>query len=347
MNTKPIRVLLIKLSSMGDVIHTLPALTDAASAIPNIQFDWVVEKAFAQIPTWHKHVQNIIPVALRQWRGELISAFKNKQPQTFFNALRKTQYDYVIDAQGLIKSALITRLAHGLRVGFAKNVARESLASYFYQQQYYVDRNQHALTRTRELFAKVLGYQCPTTIANYQIDPQRLTPTTLPITENYLVFLHGTTWSSKYWPESYWHTLIANLASSGKQILLPWGNDNEHHRALRFAKKYSHAHVLPKLNLAELATVIIKANAVVAVDTGLGHLSAALNVPTISLYGPTNPKLTGTIGLNQYHLQANFSCAPCLQKQCTYLQSAAVTPACFTTVAPEQVNHLLNKILKQ
>lgn len=150
------RVLIVKTSSMGDVLHTLPALTDAQQAIPGIQFDWVVEEGFAQIPSWHNAVDRVIPVAIRRWRKAWFSAPVKAERTAFRRAVCAYQYDAVIDAQGLVKSAaLVTRLAHGIKHGMDWSTAREPLASLFYNRKHHIAKQQHAVERTRELFAKV------------------------------------------------------------------------------------------------------------------------------------------------------------------------------------------------
>lgn len=156
------RVLIVKTSSMGDVLHTLPALTDAAQAIPGIRFDWVVEEGFAQIPSWHESVERVIPVAIRRWRKAWFSAPIKAERQAFREAVQAVKYDAIIDAQGLVKSAaLVTRLAHGVKHGMDWQTAREPLASLFYNRRHHIAKQQHAVERTRELFAKSLGYAKP------------------------------------------------------------------------------------------------------------------------------------------------------------------------------------------
>ena len=155
------RVLLIKTSSLGDVIHTLPALTDAMNALPGIQFDWVVEEGFAEIPTWHPAVANVIPVAIRRWRKNLWQTVKNGEWRRFKQRLRDTRYDLVIDAQGLLKSAWLTRYVKAPVAGLDKTSAREPMAARFYDRPYAVARGQHAVERLRQLFAQALGYRVP------------------------------------------------------------------------------------------------------------------------------------------------------------------------------------------
>jgi len=295
------KILVIKTSSLGDVIHTLPALTDAVRHHPDISFDWVVEEGFAEIPKWHPHVQHVIPVAWRRWRKNLPEAWRQKQLQQFYTALRQTRYDKVIDAQGLLKSALMTRLTHGLRCGLDYHSAREPLASLLYQQRYAVARNQHAVTRTRQLFAQALGYAIPTDEPDYAIrahfDLNEVD------TRKNILLVHGTTWETKEWPETSWIDLATHCVAAGWHVQIPWGNAQEKARAERIAASSPGIEVLPKTSLLALATLLLQAKAVIAVDTGIGHLAAALSVPTISLYGPTDPAKIGARGNNQLHLR--------------------------------------------
>lgn len=296
------RVLLIKTSSLGDVIHTLPALTDAARALPGIQFDWVVEEGFAEIPAWHPAVAQVIPVAIRRWRKHPWQTLRNGEWRRFKARLREAKYDLVIDAQGLLKSAWLTRYVQGPIAGLDRNSAREPLASRFYDQTYAVAKDQHALERVRQLFAQALGYALPQTLGDYGLDRAGMADMqTMP----YLLFLHGTTWPSKHWPEGEWRALAEHANTLGWPVRLPWGNQHEHERAERIAAGLEHVAVLPKLNLAGVAKVIAGARACVAVDTGLGHMAAALDVPTISLYGPTLPGKVGAYGKGQVHLCAS------------------------------------------
>ncbi|UNG18207.1 lipopolysaccharide heptosyltransferase I [Stutzerimonas zhaodongensis] len=296
------RVLLVKTSSLGDVIHTLPALTDAQRAIPGIQFDWVVEEGFAEIPAWHPAVAQVIPVAIRRWRKHPLQTLRTGEWRRFKARLRETRYDLAIDAQGLLKSAWLTRYVKAPVAGLDRDSIREPLASRFYDRCYAVPRDQHALERVRQLFAQALGYSIPEMIAEYGLDRSQLAT---PGEQPYLLFLHGTTWPSKHWPEAYWRQLAERMSEFGWAIRLPWGNAEEKARAERIAQGLPSASVLPRLNLGGVAKVVAGARACVAVDTGLGHLAAALDVPSISLYGPTLPGRVGAYGRSQVHL-----CAP-------------------------------------
>ncbi|MFW0975773.1 lipopolysaccharide heptosyltransferase RfaC [Leclercia pneumoniae] len=293
------RVLIVKTSSMGDVLHTLPALTDAQQAIPGIRFDWVVEEGFAQIPSWHAAVDRVIPVAIRRWRKAWFSAPVKAERKAFREAVQAEKYDAIIDAQGLVKSAaLVTRLARGIKHGMDWQSAREPLASLFYNQRHSVPKQQHAVERTRELFALSLGYSKPRAQGDYAIAQHFLNHLNADAGQ-YAVFLHATTRDDKHWPEANWRELIGLLAASGIRIKLPWGAPHEEARAKRLAEGFEYVEVLPRMSLEEVARVLAGAKFVVSVDTGLSHLTAALDRPNITLYGPTDPGLIGGYGMNQ------------------------------------------------
>jgi heptosyltransferase-1 len=336
------RVLVVKTSSLGDVVHALPALTDAQRIIPEIKFDWVVEEAFAPIPSWHNAVIQVIPVALRRWRKHLFTRATYREWREFKHRIEAANYDLVIDSQGLLKSALLASRANGSRHGFDKNSVREKLAACSYQHRHPVDPGIHAIDRQRELFARALGYDIPEEQPDYGI----FTGDTRDRTKS-LVFLHGTTWPSKHWPENYWHKLVKIVTSSGYRVLLPWGNPAERERANRLASDSKLAEVVPPKDLNGIAEILSSATGAVAVDTGLGHLAAAFSVPTVSLYGSTNPALTGTRGRFQEQLAVNFDCAPCLRRECNYHLDAAVEPACYQTLQPDTVWVKLQHLIKE
>lgn len=336
------KILIVKTSSMGDIIHTLPAISDAAKALSHVTFDWVVEEAFAEIPIWHPLVKRVIPVAWRRLRKTPLQILSSGEFKKFFSQLREEQYDVVIDAQGLIKSAVITRLTRGLRCGLDRKSAWEPLASFAYQKKIPVDPLQHAITRMRQLFSQALDYPLVESVPDYGLN---LTTHTLQKNKNYFLFIHGTTWETKEWPEHYWIELALKAAENKYHVLLPWGNAKEQQRALRIAKASNNVTVLARTSLTEVASLLSSAVGVVSVDTGLGHLAAALSVPTVSIYGPTDPKEVGTMGINQKHIAVNFKCSPCWSEQCGYGQHSEVKPACFASIPPNIVWDQLMKVI--
>lgn len=300
------RILVVKTSSLGDVIHTLPALTDAMRAMPYAMFDWAVEEGFQEVPGWHPAVREVIPVALRRWRKSVSTALFGNEWRECKRRLRDNHYDCVIDAQGLLKSVWVARQARAPIYGLDRNSVREPAAAWFYRYKFEVSRNLHAVERVRSLFAQSLGYPLPDTRGDYGLDKNFFVD--IVPREQRVLFLHGTTRADKHWPESYWRQLATRVNAAGYRVLLPWGNDIERARAERIAANTNNAHVLPRMNLSQLASEIATCKAVVTVDSGLGHLTAALDVPAIALYGSTDPAKIGTYGLHQAHLHAdNFA----------------------------------------
>lgn len=303
------KVLIIKTSSLGDLVHTLPALTDAKNNIPEISFDWVAEEAFAEIPGWHLAVVKVIPIALRRWHKTWIRSLVSGEISQFLKTLRQKKYDLIIDAQGLIKSAVIARLANGTISGYAKNSIRDPRASFFYHNKYTVANNQHAITRIRQLFAHALKYDMPTTPPVYGIN-EKIFPTPNH-GKKYLVFCHGTSNEKKCWQEQKWIELAKIAVADGFIVYLPWGNRLELERAQRISANHSQVRVLSQLNLTAMAALISNASGVVAPDTGFAHVAVVFDLPTILLYGPTDPKLSGAVGGRQLNLSnCNVLAAP-------------------------------------
>lgn len=326
------KILIIKTSSMGDVLHTLPALTATGKIYPDVTFDWVVEEALAEIPAWHPLVRRVITVPWRRIRKKPFSRDFFKEIARFKSQLQDT-YDYVIDAQGLLKSAVMSWWARGVRCGGDFKSAREPLASLFYQKRCSIEKNQHAITRMKKLFASALNYVYVPSIADYGIHLKTAPSSTPP----YVIFLHGTTWPTKHWPEMYWCALAKQVSEQGLQVKLLWGNEHEKARAVRISQAASGVHVMPTMTLREIADLLANAVAVVAIDTGFAHLAAALSTPTVSLYGPTDPVLTGAEGKNQIQVRSHFACAPCFQERCSWVGKKEKDPPCFTEITPSIV----------
>ncbi|NOU00927.1 MAG: lipopolysaccharide heptosyltransferase I [Gallionella sp.] len=291
-NNQPLRILLVKTSSLGDVLHNLPVVSDIVKNYPNAQIDWLVEEGYAALPKLHPKVNAIIPVSLRSWRGKLLSTSTWHEFKKFRMVLSAGHYDFVIDTQGLLKSALLMLGSHGLRCGFDWSSAREPLASLLYQQTYLVELGQHAVERNRLLVSQSLGYNLKGR-ADFAIHtPNLIRPDWLG-NESYAVLLHSTSRANKLWDESNWIALGKYLQQNNIRSILPWGSEAEKLRSIRLASAIPNAITPPRLSLNEAAYLLGKTYVVVGVDTGLTHLSAALSVPTVGIYTSTNPKLTG------------------------------------------------------
>ena len=294
------RILLVKTSSLGDVIHNLPVVSDVRKVFPHAQIDWLVEESFAEIPMLHPGVRAVIPVALRRWRKSLLKADTWHEMREFYAALRRESYDVVIDTQGLLKSALLTRLARGRRAGYAVASAREPVAALFYNATFTVANDQHAVQRNRKLAAAALGYVLSDVSApDYGLAisamPTVSTVPATPIACNTVLLLTATSRADKLWSEAHWQALGCAFAARGLTCLLPSGNRVESGRAIRLAQVIPDAVALPPLSLRELASYCAAAQLVVGVDTGLVHLAAAVGRPTLALFCASNPALTGVL----------------------------------------------------
>jgi heptosyltransferase-1 len=292
------RILLIKTSSLGDVVHNLPVVSDIRQHLPNAQIDWVVEQSFADIPALHSAVNAVHTVALRQWRKRWWQTATWQAIAASRRAIQQTRYDHVIDTQGLIKSGLLGLWSHGLRSGFDAASARESLASHCYQQCFCVSRQLHAISRNRELAGLVLGYQ-PQGLPDYG-----LTPTPLPECQPYAVLLHATSRADKQWPDAHWLQLGQYLQQQGLGLVLPWGSPSEQQKSQQLAQQLGGAAqgvtVPERLNLRAAAALLAGAHMVIGVDTGLSHLAVALGRPTIALFCASDPDKTGVWGASKH-----------------------------------------------
>ena len=286
-------ILLVKTSSLGDVIHALPAISDIQSVASGEQVDWVVEEPLVAIPRLHPGVARVIPVAVRRWRRVIWQARVRHEMSVFLRALRGQDYDAVIDAQGLFKSALIALAARGTRYGLDFHSSREPLAL-FYHRTFRISWQMHAVERNRLLLARALGYAVPQRLS-YGIStaPRRFD---WLAADPYAVLLHASSGDYKLWQEPNWITLGNALGSAGIRCVLPWGSARERGRSERIAAGLRSAVVPPALSLDDLAGLFAGAKAVAGVDTGLTHLAAALAVPTVGIYCGTDPAATGLYG---------------------------------------------------
>ena len=291
------RILIVKISSMGDVIHNLPIIADIHAEFPDSQIDWVIEEGFVDMLKLNPYINNIIPVAIRRWRKSLFNQKTWQEIKTFKSQLQAHEYDYIIDTQTLLKSALIACLAKGKRYGQGPSTAREWLAGFFYNRRFSVSRAQHAVDQNRQLTALALNYRTPTNGPNYGLPRTELIKKIdIALPKKYVMVFHATSRDSKLWPMGHWVSLGLLLGKQGLTLCLPWANETEKSRANIIATHVPQALVLPKSNLSELAHITAGAKAAVGVDTGLIHLAVAMDVPSIAIYTDTNPDLNGAYG---------------------------------------------------
>ena len=279
-------ILFVKTSSLGDVVHNCPAVSDVARKLPGAEIDWVVEESFAGLAALHASVRRVIPVAVRRWRSRLWQPAIWAEIRALRRALAAQSYDAVIDTQSLLKSALITACARGERHGLDRASAREPLAARLYDVVHEVPRNLHAVERNRRLTAASLGF-APDAPVDYGL---RLAPAAQGSS---VVLLTMTSRADKLWPDERWIGLARAL---GAPAVLPWGSTEEKSRAERIAAAVGGAQVPPRMALEDLGRLFAGARAVIGLDTGLTHFAAALGVRTVGIYCGSDPALTGLYG---------------------------------------------------
>ena len=271
---------------MGDVVHALPVVSDLVAAHPGIEIDWVVEEAFADLPRLHPAVAEVVPVAVRRWRRTPFSPAVRAEVAAVRERLRGRGYGLVLDLQGLVKSVWLARLAGAPVAGFDRASVREPLASLGYRQRHRVPLRLHAIERLRQLAGQALGYP----VAGLPRFGLRAPVAPIPglAAGPFAVFLHATSRPAKQWPDPHWQALGQALSAQGLRVVLPWGSEPERARAMGLAAAIGEgAWVAPRLSLAQCAALLAQARLAVGVDTGLTHLSAALDTPTAALFAAT------------------------------------------------------------
>ena len=283
-------VLVVRPSSLGDVVHAMALVADVRAHAPDLPLDWAAEEAFVSLVRLDPRIRNVVPVPFRRWRAEMSPGKAWREFGAFRHALRGETYTAILDLQEQVKGAIVARIARGRRHGFDRNSIREPLATLLDDVHHRIPRNQHFIDKARALAAAALGY----TVSGpprWQFAPPATTAA-MPAAPYALAF-HATSRDDKLWPEDGWRAVLARFASAGIVTLLPWGSPRERERSERLAAGAATAIVPPAQTLAELATLARHAEAVVGVDTGLTHLAAALGTPTVAVFTTTDAALAG------------------------------------------------------
>ena len=277
---------------MGDVVHTMPAISDIATNVPGAQIDWLVEAPFAALPAMHPAIRTVIPINWRKWRKRLFAADTRAALSAARSQLKAEQYDLVIDFQGLLKSALWAMQARGVRAGYDRASAREPLASFFYSKRASVAVNQHAVARSRQLAAAHLHY---TITGAPRFGLQAPAASWMPQSTRYAVLITGASRPEKLWPESSWQAIAATLTAQGYGLLWLWGSAEEGERAKRLAATAG-GEVPSFMTVKDASAVLAGAALCVGLDTGFTHIAAAFGVSTIGIYCDHEPGLVGIMG---------------------------------------------------
>ena len=277
---------------MGDVVHTMPAISDIAANVPNAQIDWLVETPFAALPLMHPAIRTVIPIAWRKWRKRLFVADTRAALAAARVQLKAEQYDVVIDFQGLLKSALWATQARGTRAGYDWASAREPLASLFYRKRAAVAVNQHAVERSRQLAAAHLNY---TATGAPRFGLRAPDSGWKPQAKRYAVLITGASRPEKLWPETSWRAIAATLSAEGLALVWLWGSTDEGERAKRLAASVG-GELPPFLPVKDASAVLAAASLCVGLDTGFTHIAAAFGVATVGIYCDHEPGLVGITG---------------------------------------------------
>ena len=287
------RILVIRTSSLGDIVHMLPAVSDIAHYVPDAQIDWLVEESFAEIPAWHPAVKQVITVAQRRWRKAWWSAAVKKERRMLAQQLRSAPYDVVLDMQSLLKSAWLARQVQGVRHGLDLRSAREPLAALFYEVRHRVNFWQPAVTRQRELASLTFGYQFS---GAPDFGLHSLAQAASDSNQNYVVIMPSASRDDKLWPAEDWQAVFKRLRDAGCTLRVLAGNAKETERAKALVAGLDGAEVMPRMSLTAVAHLLAGARLMVGLDSGLTHLSSALGRPTIAIYRASSPIRTPLIG---------------------------------------------------
>ncbi|MEY2805044.1 MAG: hypothetical protein RL657_2380 [Pseudomonadota bacterium] len=281
------RVLLVKLSSLGDVVHTLPAALDIRARCPDAQLDWVVEPAFADLVRACPAIDQVIEMDLRRWRKSPWSSATRQAWRAFKAQLQSRAYDWVIDLQGLTKSALVSRLARLTATGQRIAMAHATEGSAYERPTRWVAHrcialrpHIHAVERAREVCARALGYARPSDgpapWQGLRVDPALARPDVLCV--------HGTSRPDKLWPEAHWLVLGQRLLARGWSPVFVHGNAEEQSRAERLARGLPGSRVAPRWSLPQLLDEMARSQGVIGVDSGPSHMAVAMGLPHVQIY---------------------------------------------------------------
>ena len=317
------RVLFIKLSSMGDIFHSYNAISDFCALFPKDQIDWLVDTQFQEVARWHQGVNQVFAVPDRAYRKDKTTLKKQALTAALSDA-SMNDYDLIIDAQGLFKSAFYARkISKSSKskipiAGFSYGSAREPLATLCYQRTFKVSKQQHAIVRTKQLMAHSLNYfDQLSKLPQFGLDIKCWQKPVANFDQYGMIF-PSTTWDTKHWLDEHWQQLVQEMTERHQQnIVIGWGNNQELARAKRIAQQNPRVLVsTERLNITETAQWIAHSDWVIGVDTGFTHLASAMQKPVIGLFGPTSPEHTGVLGDQTDNLVTQLPCSPCRKKYC-------------------------------
>jgi heptosyltransferase-1 len=322
-----VRVLIVKLSALGDVIHALPVLDYLHQAKPGIEIDWIVEEAFSPLLAENRRIAELVVIRARSWRKRPFAAETRRELMAVVRRLRERNYDMVFDIQGNIKSG-VTAWLSGCpdRLGFAREVTQESANTWFTTRQIPlrpIDRHitDQCLRVVSVSFGKDFNQmELATEIPVSDSDEKWAAGFVEALGDGFVFLFHcGTTWQTKFWHEAGWVELARRSqdAFPGCTILLTWGNESERLTAERIAAGAgSCARVVERMPLGKLVGLLKKADLVVGGDTGIVHAAAAVGTPTVSFYRASDANRSGPRGSQHKVIQTPMPCARCFRTSC-------------------------------
>jgi len=283
-------VLVVRPSSLGDIVYALAIVSDIAQHDPQLAVDWVAERAFVPLVQLDPRVRRVIPLGLRSWREQPLRPATWHEMRTFRRELVRERYSAVLNLQEQVKGAIVTRMARGTRHGFDVESVRERASTWFDDVHHHAPRPLHFVERCRRLAAAALGYEVAGP-PRWQWRPGTLSP--VPMPRPYVVALHMSSRAEKWWPQERWSALLRHVATAGFDVVVPWGDDDERARSEALAKGVDGVRVPPHMTLPQIASLLQSATVVVGVDTGLTHFAAALQTPTVALFTTTDARQAG------------------------------------------------------
>ncbi|MCB6182592.1 lipopolysaccharide heptosyltransferase I [Leeia sp. TBRC 13508] len=291
------KFLIVRMSSMGDLIHTLPVITDIREHFPDAQIDWVAEEAYVELPRLHPGVNHVISIALRRWRKQLWKKSIRQEMRAFLQRLEQDRYDAIIDPQGLLKSVWVCKRARGPSCAFDKTNIRDKFALPFYDKTFAIPKTDHVITKNRKLAGLALGYT-PSEAIHYGIRNVSHALDWLPKTA-FACLLVNTARAAKEWETRRWVELGNKLHQEGIHSVLTWGSATEKARAEEIAKQIPNCTIAPKLSLMDATSMLSNSMITIGVDTGFTHIANAVETPTIAIFCDSDPNHAGVIG-DQY-----------------------------------------------
>ena len=289
---------------MGDLMHALPAVTEAKQKIPDLVFDWVADKNFSCVPKWHPAVNKVIETNHREWKLNLFSPGSRNEIKQVIKTIEDNNYDLIVDMQNNLKSSFLSFLCNHPVIGMDARSSREFPAHLAYKKKINVPKEMHAIERQKYLLSSALDYKTDITNTDFGISKKNFISSNSIPKGKYAICVQNASWKTKQWHVDKWKELTCLMEDKDIELLFPSGNLNELETAKEICSASNKAFALDLLPLNEIASLIDQAEFTICSDTGLAHLSSVTNTPSLTLYGPTRTKLIGTYGKNQNHLEA-------------------------------------------